>query len=117
MTRKQRSTLRESAAEATLVGQIRALGLPAPVRECRFHPDRKWRFDFAWPDQRLAVEVEGGAWVAGRHVRGRGFEADARKYLAAAAMGWTVLRVTPSMVRSGEAVAAVQRLLLRGGRR
>jgi len=34
-------------------------GLPAPVFEYRFHPSRKWRFDIAWPERRVAVEVEG----------------------------------------------------------
>ena len=43
------------------------------VREYRFHPDRKWRSDFCWPaeDVRLFVEIEGGIWTDGRHVRGK----------------------------------------------
>ena len=54
------------AARASLVW----LNLPAPVPEFRFHPERKWRFDFAWPEHKIAVEQEGGVWIQGRHTRG-----------------------------------------------
>jgi hypothetical protein len=82
---------------------LRAAGLPAPVREHRFAPPRRWRFDYAWPACRLALEIEGGVWVGGRHVRGRGFESDCEKYSEAALRGWRVLRVTPAMLRDGRA--------------
>lgn len=36
--------------------------LPSPELEHKFHPTRKWRFDGAWPDQKIAFEVEGGTW-------------------------------------------------------
>jgi len=78
------------------------------VREHRFHPKRKWRFDFAWPAQRVACEVEGGTWAGGRHTRGSGFEADCEKYNEAAVLGWLVVRVTNNMVADGRAVHYVQ---------
>jgi hypothetical protein len=83
--------------------------LPAPVREHRFAPPRRWRFDFAWPSRLLALEIEGGAWVNGRHVRGRGYEADCEKYAEATLRGWKVLRVTPGMLRDGRAMALLKR--------
>ena len=52
-----------------------------------------WRLDFAWPEYRIALEVEGGVWSRGRHVRGRGFLEDVRKYNCLAAHGWTLFRV------------------------
>lgn len=64
-----------------------------PEPEYRFHDMRKWRFDFAWPAQRVAVEIEGGIWSKGRHVRGAGFIADCEKYNEAARLGWYVLRI------------------------
>ena len=73
-------------------------------REHRFHPTRRWRFDFAWPDHKLAVEVEGGAWTGGRHTRGSGFVADCDKYNAATVLGWRVLRYTTSHLRDELAV-------------
>lgn len=70
--------------------------LPKPVREYKFHPDRKWRFDFAWPDAMLAVELEGGIWTGGAHTRGKHFVSDCEKYNAATKMGWKILRYTTS---------------------
>lgn len=82
-----------------------------PVREFRFHHERKWRFDFAFPDKKIAVEIEGGVWNAGRHNRGSGFIADAAKYNAAAILGWRVLRYATEMVESGQAIAEVLEVL------
>jgi very-short-patch-repair endonuclease len=75
-----------------------------PEREYRFHPNRRWRFDFAFPDEMLAVEIEGGIWTGGRHGRGAGFEKDCEKYNHAAIMGWTVLRYSTQMVMDGTAI-------------
>lgn len=83
--------------------------LPVPVREYRFHPARRWRVDYAWPEHRLAVEIEGGAWVGGRHVRGPGFTKDMEKYNELALAGWSLLRFTPRQLRNGEAVATLLR--------
>ena len=35
-------------------------GGPALTPELRFHKTRKWRFDYAWPDRKLFLEVDGG---------------------------------------------------------
>lgn len=72
---------------------------PALVAEYRFHPDRRWRFDFACPESRVAIEIEGGAWTGGRHTRGAGFIADAEKYMEATLLGWTVIRLPGPMVK------------------
>ncbi|HUU23465.1 MAG TPA: DUF559 domain-containing protein [Phycisphaerae bacterium] len=69
-------------------------GSPAPTRQHRFAPPRRWRFDFAWPAQKVAVEIEGGTFVRGRHTRGAGFQGDCEKYNAAVSLGWRVLRYT-----------------------
>ena len=70
--------------------------IPIPEKEYKFHPKRKWRFDYAWPDYKIALEVEGGIWTKGRHVRGTGFLKDMEKYNAATVLGWRVLRTTPT---------------------
>lgn len=98
----------------TLDAVLCAAGLPAPIREYRFAPPRRWRFDYSWPDQMLALEIEGGSWIGGRHVRGRGYEADCEKYSEAALRGWRVLRVTPAMLRDGRALAMLTRALSAG---
>ena len=95
-----------------LLTQIRAAGLPEPVPEFRFHPERKWRFDLAYPPPLMvAVEREGGIWTGGRHVRGRGYENDAVKYSEAAILGWLVVRCTAGMIRDGRALDLVRRAL------
>ena len=69
---------------------------PPLEREFRFHPERKWRADFAHVAIRTLIEVEGGIFRlgAGRHNRGAGYAKDAEKYLEAVLAGWTVLRLT-----------------------
>ena len=65
-----------------------------PVREFRFAPPRRWRFDFAWPTKKVALEVEGLAFhYGGRHQRVDGFCNDAEKYESALSDGWRVYRV------------------------
>ena len=65
------------------------------VKEYRFHPVRKWRFDYAIPEHLVALEVEGGVWIGGRHTSPKGFLGDMEKYNTATTMGWKVLRTTP----------------------
>lgn len=81
--------------------------IPDPVPEYRFDPGRKWRIDFAFVAEKLAVEIEGGAWTQGRHTRGKGFLSDMAKYNALAVAGWSLLRFTPQQVRSGEAAEMI----------
>lgn len=104
-----------SHAEDTLAALMRWEKIPEPSREYVFAKPRRWRFDFAWWRERVAVEVEGGTWIAGRHSTGAGFEADCVKYAEAALAGWMVLRVTPRMIEDGRAVALVKRALAREG--
>lgn len=85
----------------------RASGWPMPLSEYRFHPLRRWRFDFAWPERMLALEIEGGIWTRGRHVRGQGFLADLEKYNEAAIMGWRIIRLTPDQLRDIQPLASL----------
>jgi len=76
----------------------RAVNGPKLVREHRFHPSRRWRFDFAHPETKTAIEIEGGTWTGGRHTRGSGFISDAEKYNEAAICGWVVFRLPGPLV-------------------
>ncbi|HET9680326.1 MAG TPA: hypothetical protein VFP95_07190 [Gammaproteobacteria bacterium] len=87
-----------------MANHIRFAGLPAPEREFKFHSSRRWRFDFAWPPEKVALEVQGGHWTNGRHVRGKGFAGDCEKFSTAAAMGWRILQVTSDQVNDGRAL-------------
>lgn len=92
--------------------QLTAHKLPFQ-REFRFHPERKWRFDFLVGHD-LAVEVEGGIWLAGRHSRGSGFERDAEKYNSALILGYRVLRVSTGQVKKGIAIGWILAALKAG---
>jgi very-short-patch-repair endonuclease len=131
-------TRKASTLENTLLEKITEAGVEQPVREHRFHPKRAWRFDFAYPRQMVAIEVEGGTYgkpvichrcktpvrrfvggrsyfvrETGRHNSAIGFEKDAEKYNTAAVMGWTVLRFTRNMIKKGGAVEVIRDALER----
>lgn len=96
--------------------QCRLVGLSSPVAEHRFHPVRRWRFDWSFVTEKLAVEVEGGVFLkaGGRHTRGAGFRKDTEKYAEALILGWRVLRVLPEQITSGQALNWVERILRSG---
>jgi hypothetical protein len=93
--------------------QCELAGLGTLEPEYVFARPRRWRFDYALPAKSLAIEVEGGAFSGGRHTRGSGFIKDMEKYNTALLLGWRVLRVTPQMVKSGEALTWIERALQR----
>lgn len=64
-------------------------------QEYRFHPVRKWRYDYAIISHKIAIEVEGGVWSGGRHTTGKGFIGDMEKYNSGTLLGWRIFRVTP----------------------
>jgi hypothetical protein len=86
-------------------------GLPVPESEFYFAKPRRWRFDFAWPGRKLALEIEGGIWTQGRHTRGAGALADLEKYSEAAILGWRIIYTTPREVESGMVMDRVRRAL------
>lgn len=102
--RSAANQVRKSQQVATLHDKVRAqlVGLPAPVTELLFHPKRKWRFDYAWEEQMIALEIHGGIHSGGRHTRGRGFVEDRAKMSEAALLGWIVLEVTPEHIKTSQ---------------
>jgi very-short-patch-repair endonuclease len=90
---------------------LQALKMPVPIKEYKFHSVRKWKFDYCWPDEMLALEVEGGAWTQGRHTRGKGFINDLEKYNTATAAGWRILRVTPDQLLKTNTIELIKKSL------
>mgnify|MGYP003804436863 FL=1 len=76
--------------------------------EYAFAKPRRWRFDAAFPQVLVAVEVEGAVWTYGRHTRASGFLRDKEKYNTAALAGWCVLRYTWEEITSGEFIEQVE---------
>ncbi len=91
------STARDTVYLAALQTEWPFLGW---VAEYKFHKERQWRFDFASPVARVALEIEGAVWTQGRHSRGAGMTNDMRKYNAAVGDDWKLIRVTPQMMES-----------------
>lgn len=96
----------------------KAQSLPEPTPEYKFHPTRKWRFDWAFFGEdeffgeiKLALEVEGAVWVQGRHTRGSGFVKDMEKYNEAACLGWRIIRVQPNELCTAKTIDLIQRAL------
>ncbi len=75
-----------------LLNRIEKAKLPKPVMEYKFCPDRKFRFDMAYPEEKIGIEIDGSVFAMGRHTRGVGFINDCRKLNLAATLGWKVLR-------------------------
>lgn len=87
-------------------------GLPKPKAEFRFDCRRRWRFDYAWPGPRpLALEVQGGLFVQGRHSRGAALLKEHEKLNEAAAQGWRVLFTTPEGLESSATFDLLKRAL------
>jgi hypothetical protein len=99
----------DSASRFRLLCQ--ASGLPMPVTEHVFHPTRKWRWDFAWPEEMLALEVDGGNFVQGAHVRGARILLTHEKLNAAAVLGWRILYCVPRNLCTEEMIATLKSLL------
>lgn len=108
-----------SKAEEEFAQQLDLVGIQY-VREHIFHPIRKWRFDFIFPEaqRKTAVEIQGvthygrnrdGSMKLGRHQTHRGIRGDICKFQEAAVLGWVVIPVSQDQVRSGEALKLVER--------
>jgi len=104
--RNARATLpRPNAAEDLFAFQCRARKMPEPVRQFAFAAElgRKWRADFAWPDYKLLLEVQGAVFTGGRHTRGAGYSAECERRAAAVGLGYAIIEATTAQVRSGKA--------------
>ena len=84
----------------TLTALAKEQEWPKWVKEYKFHPVRKWRFDLAWPELKIAIEIEGVVYhgAGGRHQRAKGYIEDIKKYRQAALMGWMLLRYAPEEI-------------------
>jgi hypothetical protein len=103
-------------AQQCFIAMAKAHGLPEPVPEFRFHLTRKWRFDWLFNPgkERVAVEIQGGLFTQGGHVRGAHLVGEYEKLNEAQIMGYKVLLVTPQQVESGEVFELVKRTLSLG---
>lgn len=82
------------------------------VPEYKFHSSRKWRFDYAIPDKKIAIECEGGIWMKkSRHISGKGYKGDMEKYNAAVELGWKLLRFTPDELLTIDCISSLNSVI------
>lgn len=116
-TSHNRIKMELSYLEAQFMRLLQRHELPNPFREYKFHPVRKWRFDFAWPKLKVAVEIDGNTFAdhatVGNHAVGKTYQNDCKKSNAAQLEGWAILRADREMVDTDEFGQIVKSMLLR----
>ena len=97
--------------EQTFLLTLKARKMPTPTLEYVFAPPRRFRLDYAWVEQKVGLEVDGGIWTGGAHGRGTGILRDQTKTNLAAGLGWRILRCTPSKLMADETLDYIARAL------
>jgi Protein of unknown function (DUF559) len=101
----------ESVAEAAFLRTLTTAGVPAPALQypLRLRAVGPVRLDFAWPEEMVAVEIDGFRW----HADPESHAHDSARANALAAGGWIVLRATPTELRDrpSEILTALRRRL------
>ena len=83
--------------------------------EYRFSPPRRYRWDFAHPETKVAIEINGQIWHKGGHSSGKGLLRDYEKMNLAASQGWRVFVLAGEMITEqwlGSIANAIQQLSL-----
>lgn len=85
------------------------LGLDV-ILEHKFHETRRWRFDYAILEYKIAIEKDGGVWMkgGGAHSRPQNILRDMEKLTQASVLGWTVIRRTPNQINSSETIDLIR---------
>lgn len=109
---KKSYSWKRSKLELKAATVLNKAGIKHFEEEYRFC-ERKWRFDFAFVEEKIALEIEGGIWKGsvGGHTSGTGYTKDCEKYNTATVMGWKILRIVDSQIASGQMVNWVRDLL------
>lgn len=102
-----------SELERLALATLTKAGLRPPEMQYYFGRPRQWRADFAYPRERVMVEIQGGTWAKkrGGHSTGSGIQADMVKHNAAALLGWVVLCYSDHGIKDGSMVEDVRRAL------
>lgn len=100
---------------------LEAMNIPVPVKEFKFHHTRQWRFDYAWPQYKIALEVEGGIFgytdkqgnkrKGGAHSSVTGILRDLEKYNSAAVLGYRIIRVQPSDLMKTSTIEMIKKCI------
>ena len=109
----------ENEGENLFAFQVKAYGLPVPVRQYKFAESlgRRFAADFCFVEQRLIVEISGGIWIkgGGAHSRPQKIEGDMERQQYAAYLGFLFMPFTPDEIFSGHAIDWTRKTLERLG--
>jgi very-short-patch-repair endonuclease len=78
-------------------------------KEVQFHSKRKFKFDYAIPELKIAIEQEGGVYTKQAHGSVTGILRDIEKYTLAASCGWVILRFLPNQMLTDYAFDTIKR--------
>jgi hypothetical protein len=112
--------------EELFATQCRAYHLPPFEQQVTFAKQalgRLWRFDFAFPEYHLAVEIQGvvvrriggKVYTMGGHADVKGMRNDHAKHNAAILLGWSVLQFMPDDIKPKRAIETTILVLSRRG--
>jgi very-short-patch-repair endonuclease len=80
--------------------------------EHQFSPPRRYRWDFCHLESKVAIEIQGGVWMAkSGHSGGTGLLKDYEKLNLAASLGWRVFLLAEAMINDeylGAIATAIQ---------
>ena len=91
-----------SSLEKETVLKLAAAGIDGYSREQHILPGRRFRFDFAWYAEKVALEIHGVYGNKSRHRTSTGFQRDRVKMNLAQIAGWIVIEAGTDHVKSGE---------------
>lgn len=98
--------------KVALVEQIKNAGLQGLTAEHQFMTTRKFRYDFAFVEHKVAIDYEGGIFAAeASHSSISGILRDIEKHTEAQLHGWIVIRCTAKTVENGQALRFIKRAL------
>lgn len=107
----RRDLTKEAAARRLFQTLCEQQGLPRPETEYQFLKTRRFRFDYAWIKERVALEVVGGVWVRGGHSRGKIQLRDMERRNLAQLAGWKVLEVPPAALFQSDTLDMLRQAL------
>ena len=113
MNSKEFNKIKNTLRDKTFLQLCKVHGLKEPEREFKFHPKRRWRFDFAFPLEKIAIEVQGGIFMKkSGHNSGIGILQDYEKYNNAVISGWRVLQINSPDLNKVETMEMIKKLFL-----
>lgn len=109
---KGKQSLKDNATtknEMIFMAALESVGLPRPIKEVVMIKGRRYRVDYAWPDIRLGVEIQGGVFTRGAHGSVYGILQGYKKANDAAANGWSLMYFLPSEMLKTDTLTSIKK--------